>query len=238
VPAQNAQPGTDDRGQPLAPFWHTASLIALIVAVALTGTLLRIPAASATVPSGASSRITAVYFPTILAQIGLALYVCRVGRARNMLVPLLGRGWNGAHRAFADVALALLAGVVIVGSAMIAAHVFGAQRAASATVFLPTAPAERFVWVFVAATVGFCEEVVYRGYLQTQLAAFTHSSGLAIVCQALLFGIAHGDQGASGMAMMAYYGLVLGGLARTRSSLVPGILAHIGVDLSAGLWRS
>lgn len=243
MPAQNAQPSRPSDNGVVAPFWHTAALIALIVAVAVTGTILhhsgaRETGATAANPSGATSRVMTAYLPAIVVQIGLAWYVCRVGRPRNALVPLLGKGWNDVHRALVDLALALLACGVIVGTAVSAAHFFDAERASSATVFLPVTPGERFAWFFVAAMVGFCEEVVYRGYLQTQLAAFTSSGAIAVTGQALLFGIAHADQGASGMAITAVCGAALGVLARARSSLAPGIIAHIAVDLGAGVWRS
>jgi hypothetical protein len=84
-------------------------------------------------------------------------------------------------------------------------------------------------------TVGVCEEVVYRGYLQTQLAAFTGRAGLAVVLQAALFGMAHGEQGLAVVVRFTLYGVVFGALARWRRSLLPGIAAHIGIDLASGL---
>jgi membrane protease YdiL (CAAX protease family) len=100
---------------------------------------------------------------------------------------------------------------------------------------LPHTGAERIAWVVVAASVGFCEEVVYRGYLQTQLAGWTGNVAAAIVAQAALFGLAHGEQGAAVAARFALYGVGFGVLARWRGSLAPGIVCHIGVDLAGGL---
>ena len=82
--------------------------------------------------------------------------------------------------------------------------------------------------MLTAVTVGFCEEVIYRGYLQTQLTAFTGRASIAVVLQAALFGIAHGEQGLAVVVRFTLYGVLFGGLARWRRSLLPGIAAHIG----------
>jgi hypothetical protein len=47
----------------------------------------------------------------------------------------------------------------------------------------------------VAITAGICEEIVYRGYLQRQLSAFTGSLPIAVCLQAAIFGAAHLYQG-------------------------------------------
>jgi hypothetical protein len=91
--------------------------------------------------------------------------------------------------------------------------------------------------VLLAVSVGFCEEVVFRGYLQTQLTAFTGSRGLGIVLQAALFGIAHAEQGGASALRITGYGIILGGLAQLRRSLLPGIVSHVAIDLVSGFWR-
>jgi uncharacterized protein len=91
--------------------------------------------------------------------------------------------------------------------------------------------------VIVAASVGFGEELVFRGYLQTQLTAFTGSAGVGIVLQAVLFGIVHAEQGATTAARLAVYGLAFGALARWRRSLLPGIACHAWTDVASGLLR-
>src|SRR5262249_51346613 len=46
--------------------------------------------------------------------------------------------------------------------------------------------------VSLAATCGFCEELVFRGYLTQQFSAWTGSRVLAVVLQGVVFGLAHG----------------------------------------------
>ena len=222
----------------LAPQWHTALLVTLIVAVAVTGTLLErhAPSARAIAPATgpAQGRIVAQYLPILLVNWGLTLYVCRLFRTHNALPQLLGRGL-GEGGVVLDLALALVLGVLIVVAESLAVHASGAGRNAAASALLPSTEAERLTWLCVALSVGFCEEVVYRGYLQTQLAALSGRSSLGILLQAVLFGIAHLEQGAAAALRIACYGLALGMLARMRRRLLPGIVCHVGIDLASAL---
>jgi hypothetical protein len=173
----------------------------------------------------------------VIVQWGLALYVCRIARPRGALRPLLGERWKSPRRAAIDLALAFSGWLLIQGFELVWQRLFGVPVAASVIALLPQTWPERFAWVVVSASAGFCEEVVYRGYVQSQLTAFTGRASLAIVLQAALFGIAHGEQGARAIVRVALYGLAFGALARWRRSLWPGIVCHVWTDLASGLLR-
>jgi membrane protease YdiL (CAAX protease family) len=213
----------------IAPRWHTAALIGLILAVAVTGTVLTRLGAPVRAPSDA--RVAATYVPMLVVNGALLFYVGRFGRSRNVLQALLGRGWNSVSRACTDVALALAAWLSIEG--VEAAR--SVWRNGAPPDILPHTVAERTMWVVVAAVVGFSEEVVYRGYLQVQLTAFTRRVGVAVVLQGALFGVAHCEQGPGIALRFGVYGVLLGGLARWRRSLWPGILCHVALDILGGL---
>jgi hypothetical protein len=218
----------------IAPRWHTALLVGLYLSVALLGSLMPAQGAAASaLPVG--GRIVARYLPLLLVQWVIVFYVVRVGRARSALRGLLGIGWTGPHRVVVDLALAL--GAVVAIACVERAWALGAAGGSAPSVahLRPSTPWEVAAWIVVAASVGFCEEVVFRGYLLKQFEAFTGSAALAVVVQAVLFGVAHGEQGATAAARVACYGLGLGALARWRRSLAPGIAAHIVIDLVSGL---
>jgi len=147
------------------------------VAVAVTGTLLRYFAAPGSASLGsaasASSRITGQYLPLLLVNAGLTVYCCRIFRGRNALRDLLGERWLATGRTLSDLALASLAFMLILSVEALSVRLFGASRQSASASLLPTTEAERGCWALLAVSVGFCEEVVYRGYLQTQLAAFS-----------------------------------------------------------------
>lgn len=229
----------DDRanvGRPSAvPAWHPLALVGLVLLVSSTGILLS--ASHHEVAGVPGPRIVGAYVPMLFVSWGLLLYVCRVGRARFEFTELAGLRAYTPARAAGDVALALTAALVILGGEALWHAAFENARSAAVELLLPSTPAERAVWCVVAVSVGVSEEVVYRGYLATELARFTSSSSAGVLGQALLFAFAHADQGAGTALRFFCYAAGLGALARVRRSLMPGILAHVGLDLLAGLTR-
>jgi uncharacterized protein len=229
---------TPREGHPdLAPAWHTAALIALILLVASLGTLLTRSGVAVTAPVESASRIWVLYLQMLVVAWGLLFYTCRIGRPRSALVALIGEGWTSARGAAADLGLAVTGWALIQGCEIAWVRLFATSADASVAAMLPDTALQRVGWAAVAVSVGLSEEVVYRGYFQTQLTAFTRRALAAWVLQAALFGLAHAEQGAPAMARMAGYGLALGALARWRRSLLPGIVCHVLTDLVSGLIR-
>lgn len=94
---------------------------------------------------------------------------------------------------------------------------------------------EVVVWLCLSASAGICEEIVFRGYLQRQLALITGNTAFAILLQAFLFGIGHAYEGLSAVVAIVLHGLFLGILAQWRGNIRAGILEHAGWDIVAGL---
>jgi membrane protease YdiL (CAAX protease family) len=92
-----------------------------------------------------------------------------------------------------------------------------------------------FVWIGLSISAGICEEIVFRGYLQRQLAALSGSTSLAILGQAVAFGVAHGYEGLGAVIGIVVYGLAIGALAQWRGNIRAGVLAHAAWDILAGL---
>jgi membrane protease YdiL (CAAX protease family) len=237
--------GAYQHRRPLAPIaapWHTAALILLISSVAVAGTLLG--RSGEPRPAVAPDGRLGIYLPMVVVPWMLTLYVAYVGRtghAQRGLGPLLGRGWRRASDAVVDLALAVGLAVAVRLLEHLLEHLLGpaadAKHAAAVAAVLPQSATERAAWIAVAASTAFGEEVVYRGYLQIQLGALTRSRAAGVALQALLFGIAHLEQGPAAAGRVALYGLLLGVLVQVRRSLLPGILAHALVDAAAAFVR-
>jgi membrane protease YdiL (CAAX protease family) len=91
-------------------------------------------------------------------------------------------------------------------------------------------------WVLLCMLVGFVEEIVFRGYLQRQFTGWARGGlTIGILASAVVFGSAHGYQGARSMALLTVYGVLFSLLALYRRSLRAGIFAHAWHDLIAGL---
>jgi uncharacterized protein len=217
-----------------APLWHLGVLVFVIVGVAVTGSVLDYKDAPA-VPISAPPPLPWAYLPSIAVNWGLVFYVARLGRGRNALVELVGARWAGAARACGDVGLAMIGFFVVEAVELFSARLLGGPAAAVRSL-LPASQLDRWVWGFFALSAGFCEEVVYRGYLQTEIGARARRPLAGVLLQAILFGAAHAEQGGCVAARFVVYGLGFGLLARARRSLLPGILCHVAIDLTTGLW--
>jgi uncharacterized protein len=176
------------------PVWHPSALVTLLVAVAITGHVLSGRAADLG-PQAIGSPIERAYLPMLLVDWALLVYVCRVARPRLAFAELAGLRGYRTRRGLVDVALALCAAGVIMAGETGWQLAVGSARNASVVALLPSTPSERAVWCAVAVSTGLSEEVVYRGYLTRELARFSGCSLGGVVGQALLFALAHGEQG-------------------------------------------
>ena len=100
---------------------------------------------------------------------------------------------------------------------------------------LPQGPLEIAAWIALCVTAGFCEELVFRGYLQRQFSALIGRVDRSIALQAIVFGIGHMYQGFKGVITIAVYGALFGILAVIRKSLRPGMIQHASQDMFSGL---
>jgi membrane protease YdiL (CAAX protease family) len=113
----------------------------------------------------------------------------------------------------------------------------GPGHAASVRAMLPHGVLDVALWIVLSLSAGFAEELVFRGYFQAQFHALTRSAPIALVLQAILFGVTHGYKGGRACVTITLYGLLMGALARARGSLRPGMIAHAWTDIAAGIFR-
>ena len=164
-------------------------------------------------------------------------------RKRITLRDLIGGRWAKLEEFFLDVIYAAtfwVCALVVLGiGARADASRPGRQNrqpCASSSDFLrPDRDLELAVWFCVSATAGFCEEIIFRGYLQRQFAALTDSMLVGVLLSAVVFGASHGYEGAARMLLIGIYGLMFGLLAWWRKSLRPGMMAHAWHDAFSGV---
>jgi membrane protease YdiL (CAAX protease family) len=141
------------------------------------------------------------------------------------------------HKLMADCAYAALAFAVIYGCAIGVHNLLPDQASQSNNPLLSSKPDGVFgiiIWVSLSSSAGICEEIVFRGYLQRQLALITGNVSVAIVLQATLFGIGHAYEGVSSVLAIGLHGLFLGMLAKWRGNIRAGIIEHAGWNILAG----
>lgn len=98
---------------------------------------------------------------------------------------------------------------------------------------LPRSQKERALWVLLSLTAGFCEELLYRGFMPAYLSHIFPGMQLwlAIVVAAVLFGVGHLYQKISGMLGTGLMGLAFGLLYLFTGSLILPMIAHALFDL-------
>jgi len=222
----------------LAPIWHTVGLVVLIFGTSAASYLTSqhfVGASPQAAPNRAAMLVT--YAGTLVLEWGLFLYVYlgeKFSRGTRIAERIGGR-WSSARDLWRDIAIALgLWGTLAVTGAILG-YLLHPQGGAVVTKLLPRDAVEMIAWALLSASAGFCEEYVFRGYLQEQMRLLTGNVWVAVALQAIVFGFGHGYQGVALMAIIVVYGLLIGATAAWRKSLRPVMLAHGWTDFFSGM---
>jgi membrane protease YdiL (CAAX protease family) len=106
--------------------------------------------------------------------------------------------------------------------------------------FLPSTAAERRWFAGLNVTAGFCEELLFRGFVLRELIALPLHLGLAgpAILAALIFGSHHLYLGKAGVLSTTVGGLVFTATLLVTGNLLAGMILHALLDLSLLLyWR-
>ena len=218
----------------VAPRWHTfVLLIVLAVPVALGIIVQSRSATGSQVLAGHSEAMLRFYVPVVAYEWFLVLYVWLGIRTRGCtLRSLIGGRWSSWRTVALDVGLGLAMWICMLALGMLLSRVLGPGHAKAIGVLLPQSRLEIGLWVAIAATAGFVEELVYRGYLQTQFTRLGFPPLLAIIAQAIVFGLGHAYEGLNAVSVITAYALLFGALAFWRKSLRPGMIGHSWFDFT------
>jgi membrane protease YdiL (CAAX protease family) len=216
----------------VAAAWHTALLIAVIVAWSAWGYF-----GAARMRGAPHAHRVPMYVLTILWEWSVVAYIAwGVHRNGTSMGELIGGRWNSAADFLKDAAIAAgfwILALVVLLCAAVALHT---PKGGEAIRFLlPQSRLEIFLWVLLSMTAGICEETIFRGYFQKQFIAWTGNVAAGVLLAAVAFGAGHIYQGGRSAILIAVYGLLFGILAETRKSLRPGMMTHAWHDGFAGL---
>jgi membrane protease YdiL (CAAX protease family) len=213
----------------IAPAWHTIVFIAIFVGLSVVGGFFQhavMQQPQAAVPSG---NAVPRYISVLVFEWLLVLYVRWGVHKRGVsLRDLVGGRWATPKEVMKDITLG--AGLWAVWIVLMNPHILGAGTNA-AQGLLPQGFLESLVWIPVALSAGFCEELAFRGYLQRQFQAITGSAGWAVLIQSIVFGVGHLYEGVGPVGRIMLYGVLFGLLAVWRKSLRPGMIAHAWSDI-------
>jgi membrane protease YdiL (CAAX protease family) len=105
--------------------------------------------------------------------------------------------------------------------------------------FIPTLPLQWIAVVVSATSAGICEETGFRGYMQQPIER-RHGAPIAIVVSSVFFTLLHLTKAWAMIGMVPIVlgaGVLLGLLAWSSGSLIPGMIGHVVMDIGLfGYW--
>ena len=168
-----------------------------------------------------SGRLFALLAVAVLLQAGgvIGFGLLRWGRTS---LPALG--WKSAHL-LADVGFGLLGFGLLAAVVLALSLALGSSVEETVASWLHQSPGTRVLCACIGLLAAFNEESLFRGYLQPGLVA-RFGAAAGVLLGALVFALYHGNLAPIPLLGKGLIGLVLGGLALRRKSLVPSAVAH------------
>ena len=225
-------PATLSPKQPIASVTHTVVTVAILLGMAAAGAWQTSrQGASASATAGPHADMTYLYLFLTCAEWALVWLVFGGIHDRGIrLRDLIGGRWNSPLAVLRDIAIAAVFWLIWRYVGEVVQGWLGASRPAGVDAMLPVGFRERAAWLALALSAGICEEIVFRGYLQRQFAAFTRSAALGVILQAIIFGAGHLYQGWKLAVVITVYGLLYGVLVLAQRHLRSAMLAHAWSD--------
>lgn len=218
----------------IAPVGHTVLLLVILTIPLIAGLVLQ----NRQTPGNqifASHSVVMLrfYLPVLVGEWLGVLFIWAGIRRRGVTIrELIGGRWKNFRDVAVDLGLAVAIWAAMLAIGQVLFRILGPSDAKGTSIILPQGALEIVVWLVVAATAGFVEELVFRGYLQTQFTRFGIPTGLAIAAQALIFGFQHAYEGRNAVIVIVAFALLFGAIAAWRKSLRPGILGHAWYDMA------
>jgi membrane protease YdiL (CAAX protease family) len=237
--AQSTNGQTYEQGGLLAPWWHTAMMVLIILGLSVAGVRQLRSFGNQPLHLVANYSLTIAY-EWILA--GLALWGIHMREVP--LRQLLGEQRRGARAWWVDIGVALgywliaVMALALLGNVLVrisGSHI-DPQKIGDVTQKLaPATGVEMMLFLVLSISAGICEELVFRGYLQQQFARMGGRVWAGVALSALVFGGAHAYEGVAGILLITAYGAMFGVLALLRRGLRTGMIAHAWHDSISGV---
>ncbi len=213
----------------IAPIWHTGVLILICIALGV-GEI-------GGFRSAAPPRPLPLYLGAIAFEWALFAYVCWGIRLRKVpLAALIARGRPANYGCDATLGIAIwLLWYAVESLVELGLAAAGLTNAGATGTAFPHGAGQIALWIVLAASSGFSEEIAFRGYFLRQFSDWTGSTAIGVVLQAILFGIGHIYLGTRQVVLIVVSGILLGGFAAWLRNLRPLMVTHAWADVFGGL---
>lgn len=213
----------------IAPVWHTVVLIGIFLVLGIGQMAARRPASP---PQPLPFYLGAIAFEWLL----FAYVWWGIRLRRYPLAALIGSVRAAKYGRDVVVGLAIwliwygVESLVALGLAAAGLTNAGAQEAV-----FPHGAGQIVLWVVMAASSGFSEEIAFRGYFLRQFSVWTGNTTAGIVLQAILFGFGHAYLGTRQVLLIIVSGILLGSFAAWLRNLRPLMVTHAWADVFGGV---
>jgi uncharacterized protein len=211
---------------PIGPIWHTACLLALLAI--FSGVLAYLRMGSAT------PRIGHVPLYSIVIAFEWAVFAFSLWHSNAAFARYVESVRHDARSLRWDIPVAVLLSAVLALISPVVVRALGPAGWVSLEGMAPKNSVESVLWIVMAISAGICEETVFRGYLQQQIAGWTHRAVAGLAAQAAIFGLCHAYQGWKNMALIFVWGCGFGACAWLRKGLRANMIAHAALDILSG----
>jgi len=230
------------RPERVASLAHLVGFLLIGVGVVVMGFLAQHAPAGGGSAAGSQlashSKSIPIYLTAIFMDWAL-LYYCFAGvhHRGGSFWALAGGRWNSWKSVAVDLGIVLPFWVLWEGAAYGVYWLLGPSSAKTVDSLLPQSLLEVLIWIATSITAGVCEEMVFRGYLQRQLHAFSGSVVVAVLGQGFVFGLFHAYQGWKNVVIISVLGVLYGALAAWRGNLRANIVVHAWTDVWEGWFK-
>src|SRR5271170_2287694 len=153
-------PPTRSSDSCVAPPWHTAIVLFALLGVSLLGAHVSLRSLF-----GMHGRLSSYLFIIFFEWATVGFIIWGLRRRGVRLSDVIGGRWTRGLHVLRDVGIGI-AFILIFGAAVqVLSHLLNAAPPPGMLEMLPRTRFELLAWVFVSLTGGFCEEVIFRGYL-------------------------------------------------------------------------
>jgi len=221
--------------EPVASRRHFLVFLGILTLVVLAGFMAQQRRTTGGGLTESHAHVIPIYLSVTAMNWLLVYFVWRGTRRRGVGFRQLIHGrWAGIRDVARDAGVALFCWAGLLAIAWTLDQLVGQGGEKSVELLLPRAPEEVVVWLATSASAGFCEEFVFRGYVQRQLLALTRRGSLSVVGQGAVFGLMHAYQGWRPVLRICVIGIFLGAVAAWRKTLRVGMIVHGWHDVWAG----
>lgn len=226
----------------LAPVWHTVLIIVIMIGNSASTAYVASKVMSGSHAVSGAEKYVSYLSSIVLELVLLAILWVGLRINRTSVRELIGGRWNTPEDFLLDFVIGF--GFALVSYFILGALSFGMGLAKPsqvedskklASMLAPHTWGALVIFILLSITAGFVEELIFRGYLQQQIATLSGKMYIGVIASALVFGGGHGYEGVRRMVLIFIFGMMFSALTLWRKNLRSAMIGHAVFDSAQGI---